>query len=105
MNDHFGVGVGAEGMALSFQRLPETFEVVNFAIEDDPNCAVFVLYRLMSTLEIDDAQTAHSQSDSGSHVETFVVRAAVNHRVAHRPDFFESDGPFGQCHDAGNPTH
>ena len=41
MEQHFGVGVGAEDMAFGFQFLPEFGEVVNFTVDDQHKRFVF----------------------------------------------------------------
>ncbi len=60
VDDDFGVGVRAEMVAARFERRAEMREIVDFAVEDDADRAVFVVDGLMAAAEIDDAQAAHA---------------------------------------------
>jgi hypothetical protein len=57
--------------------------VVDLAIENDPGSAILIVNRLLSALQIDDRQTAHSQSNCLIEVETVVVRSTVTDSRAH----------------------
>src|SRR5436309_13191137 len=57
--------------------------IVDFAVEDDPNCAVFIAERLMATGDINDAQAAHSNCGRPVGVNAFIVGAAMGHGGAH----------------------
>ena len=54
MNDRLGVGLRSKGMPRPFQPMPELLVVIDLAIEDDLNGAIFVAKRLMPCILIDD---------------------------------------------------
>jgi hypothetical protein len=83
VNDGFGVAIGAVLMAALNQRLAQRAMIVNFAVEDDPEGAIFVRDRLMPGFEVDDAKAAHADSRAAVGVEAVVVGAAMRHDVAH----------------------
>jgi hypothetical protein len=57
--------------------------VIDFTIEDDPNVSVFVAKRLMTGLNVYDAEAAHSQPDILLDKEAVIVRAAVDDLLVH----------------------
>src|SRR5439155_18392030 len=75
-----------EAVARRLQLAPQFGEVVNLAVEDDPDRAVFVVNRLMSARQIDNAQAPHPERDAGLDEHTFVVRSAMTDDVAHAMD-------------------
>src|SRR5574341_111527 len=82
--------MGAETMALADQFLAHLFVVVNFTIESDANRAVFVVERLVSLLEVDDAQANMAEGERPI-VEQGIarpIRPAVADRSAHPCDDF-----------------
>src|SRR5690349_5790917 len=87
MNDDFRVGIGVKAMALPLQQLAKRFKVVNLAIEDNPDRTVLVVNGLVTAIDVDDAQPAHSQNDVGPDVIAVVVRTAMHHGIAHGLNF------------------
>src|SRR5262249_8211455 len=73
-------------------------EVVDLAVEHDPDGAIFVVDRLMARREVDDAQPAHTQGDWAIDQESVVIRAAMTDGVAHASNEIE---PLGGA--AGRP--
>ena len=57
--------------------------IVDFAVKDDPNCAVFIAERLMAAGDINDAQAAHSNCGGPVGVNAFIVGATMGHGAAH----------------------
>jgi hypothetical protein len=84
MDDSLGVAFRTVPMTARFKALPQVQMVIDFAVEYDPNVAVFVAQRLVTGLDIDDAEAAHRQSDILFNKEAFVVRAPVNDPPVHR---------------------
>src|SRR5262249_5900382 len=84
MDDDFGVGMRAELMASREEPLAQFLEVVNLAVEDHPDRAVFVDDRLTARGQINDREPPHSQRDVLFEIEAFVVGPAVNDRRRHR---------------------
>ena len=58
MQDRFRVTATGITMASLFQLWAEIGIVVDFTVEDDPDCAVFIRHRLMPTCDIHDAEPA-----------------------------------------------
>ena len=54
MDDCFGIGVGFELMARSFESMAKFFVVVDFPIKDNLDRAVFIAERLMAGRKIDN---------------------------------------------------
>src|SRR5262245_45501202 len=65
MDDRFGVAIGAKLVAGAFEPATEVEVVIDFAVEDEPNGAVFVRHRLASGDEVDDREAAKAKRDSG----------------------------------------
>src|SRR5205809_191268 len=51
--------------------------VEDFTIERHPDLAIFVMNRLLSACQIDDAESRVSQADAGSGKETGTIRSAM----------------------------
>jgi len=95
VNEHFGVGMGAEAVAATFERGAQMREIVDFAVEDDAHRAVFVEHRLVAAGEINNAQPAHAQHGAGFGQHTPVVRATMDHFREHGTD--ARFGHFAAC--------
>src|SRR6185295_19083904 len=85
VNDRFGVAVGVEAMTPRDQFCSKLGIVMNFAIEDDPDRAVFVLDWLLAGRQIDDREPPHTECYTGHDAASFVVRTTVADRSAHPP--------------------
>ena len=84
VDDDLGVGAGAEAMAARRQVRPHVGEVVDLAVEDGPDGAVFVAERLIAGREIDDAEPPVSEPDAGRDVIPGGVGSTMRDRVGHR---------------------
>src|SRR5215469_1838112 len=83
MDDHFGIAVCGETVATFLEFCSQFTEVVNFSVENNPDRFVFVVNRLVSAGQVDDAQSPHSQGDVISNEYALVVRPSVENRLAH----------------------
>ena len=86
----FGVGFGAEDVALRFELAAQFAVVVDLAVEGDDELAVGAVHRLRAALgEVDDGQAAVAQGDSSVIGEPFAlaVGAAGGHVVADGAQF------------------
>lgn len=63
--------------------MSKLFVVVNFAVEYDPNRAVFVANRLMAMGQINDAQAAAAKANAAVDVNTFVIGSPVADGLHH----------------------
>ena len=86
MHNHFGIAVGIERVAASFQFTAQFRKVVNLTVEDYPNAGVFVVDRLTPARKIDNAEPTHPKSDRPARVNTLVVRPAMHDSLAHPVD-------------------
>src|SRR5580704_6683845 len=90
MNKDFGIRFRVEPMASEGKAFAELLVIVELAVEDHDHIAGFVPDRLLTASEIDDAQAAHSESESRDTrivcEKTVFIRAAMNHRRSHGPD-------------------
>ena len=84
VHQHLRIGAGLAPMSSGDQILFQFQVVVDLAVEDDPDGAIFVRDRLLPGLQIDDCQAPHTQGDGLPHVEPFVIGAAMNDSVSHR---------------------
>jgi hypothetical protein len=62
-------------------------EVVDFAVENDPNGPIFVVDGLVATGEVDNAKTSHPQSDIVSRKHTLVIGPAMDNASTHLLNF------------------
>src|SRR5262249_17894458 len=106
MQDGFGVAAGPVVVAGGRQFRPQFGMIVDFAVVDDPDAAVFVGHRLVSTLDVYNRQTPVCKPNGSPHDRSVPVRTAVNERVthAHEPRLL---GAFTWItfHDAGDAAH
>jgi hypothetical protein len=81
-------------------------EIVNLAVENDPNGSVFVKNRLVAARQVDDAQAPHSKAGSALDENPLVIRSPMDNRLAHVVDRAGFD-PFAarRAHNASNPAH
>jgi hypothetical protein len=64
-------------------------EIVDFTIQDNPFRTVLVCHGLPTLLaSVDDAETTHPDASAGGSevLNSDIIRAAMDHRVAHAPD-------------------
>src|SRR4026209_1640904 len=55
MDQAFGIRAGAEHVAAAFECVTQLSVVVDLAVEDDPDAAIFIRDRLAPGVETDDA--------------------------------------------------
>ncbi len=87
VDDRLAVALRAEVVFLLHQRAAQFFVVVDFAVEDQRNRAIFVIERLVAPGDVDDAQAAHPHRQIGlgaGRVKAVAVRSAMLDRGAHR---------------------
>ena len=82
-------------MAVRVELRSHLGEVVDLAVEDDPDRAVLVAERLIAGRQIDDAEPPVAEADAGADVEAVRVGAAMRDRRGHR-------GEARPCRSAGS---
>src|SRR5690349_15035922 len=106
MNNRFGIGVGGETMAALQQLLSQLGIIVDFTVEQNPNGAVLVGNWLMSPGNVNYAEAAVPQSDSGGDINPGVVRPAMTQGVVHAADDFTPDHRLAfEFRDSANSAH
>src|SRR2546426_5986833 len=106
VDNNFRIGLGVEAMAALFQFRAQFRKVVDLAVVNDPGAAVLVENGLVPARQIDDAETPHTQPGAVRDVDAFLVRSAMDDRVAHLAH--ESFGDVAlprRAHYSGDTTH
>ena len=83
MDDDFGIGMGAEGVAERLQFGHQFLKVVDFAIEHDDDRTVLVEQGLLAGGQVDDGQAPMPQADAGLQVQAAFVGAAMELGFVH----------------------
>jgi hypothetical protein len=105
VNDDLGVRAGLEDVALRLELFAQLDEVIDLAVEDDLHGAVFVLDRLRSAGQVDDAESAVPQPDPVGHEASVAVGAAVAHGSRHAVEQISIGAPPVSVKDSGNTAH
>ena len=83
MDDRFRVTSCAVAMTLGFKLRAQFCVIVNFTVKDDPEALVFIGNRLMSGLNVDDAEPPHREAHIAFNEKTFVVRSSMHNLAVH----------------------
>ena len=86
VDDGFGVGLGAEAMAAGLELAAELAMVVDLAVEDDPDRAVFVGHRLLAAGPVDDRQAPVTEARPRGVKVAAAIGSAMVQPVGHRFD-------------------
>ena len=81
--DHLGVAIGREAVAVRAQDGAQIAEVVDLAVEHHRHVAGLVDHRLRASGWVDDLQPPRRQADRSAHVDARRVRAAVAQDAGH----------------------
>ena len=81
MNDDLGVALGAELMTQGLQLGHQLLVVVDFAVEDDSDAAVFVKKGLLTGGDINHRQAAVAESDTRLQMNTGLIRSTMGLNV------------------------
>ncbi|EKD38667.1 MAG: hypothetical protein ACD_75C00651G0002 [uncultured bacterium] len=109
VEDCFGIGLGMKLVATSHQIFPQFQVVIDFAIEDNPQCSVFIGHGLMSRLtKVENAQPPVAENDMGEcegvFMDAIVIGTSVDHFLQHFLDRRSSGGKLkGEI--AGKAAH
>ena len=79
-------------MSPAFELLAELAEVVDLAVEDDPDRLLGVGHRLMAAGQIDNRQSAKAEAERTRDVHALIVRPTVGDGPTHRHDVLGKDG-------------
>ena len=102
MDQNLRVGmVGPKCVPLRSQLRLKLGIVIDFAVEDDAYGIVFIEDGLLSRLQIDDRQTAHSEGDVGALPMPRLIRTAMRNEVRHALQ----NSPVRVSREAANSAH
>ena len=95
VDNHFGIRARREAVPLALELRPQLSEVVDLPVLHRPDRAVFVGNRLVTTGEIDDAETATPErrrrpprcAVARRHThDALIIRTSMTNRAAHPLD-------------------
>ena len=92
-------------MAEGSKLFAQSHEIVDFAIADGGDSAIFVPNRLGAARDVNDAQAADADDSGGRREKSFVVGAAVTERAKHAADGSFGFGRGGRVRRADNSTN
>ena len=106
---YFRVACGAEYAALRLQFAPQFSEIVDLAVESDPNRLVQHLHRLCrARIEVDDRKSAMGEARRPDHLDPAVVGTTMpdllDHPAQMAARFFRIERP-AMAQNSRNPTH
>ena len=89
-------------MAARLELVAQLAEVVDLAVEDDPDVPSSLAIGCRPRVEVDDRQPALPEADAGRDVDALTVGTAMHDRAAHPVDERALDGlpvksTFPQC--------
>src|SRR6185295_10164175 len=106
MKYDLGVRVCGKPMPARLQFLAQFDVIENLAIINDPQRSVLITDRLLSRLQIDDAEARVSQRDLIAKINTKLIGTTMTDHRQHLPDHVSVNRfPFGQVKDASYATH
>ncbi len=83
MDNRFGIGFRAEVVAGFFEPLAQLLEIINFAVQNYPDRAVFIRHRLVAAGNVDDAEAPHAERHAAAVIKAIVIGAAMRDDAAH----------------------
>jgi hypothetical protein len=106
VDNGFGVTIRDEAVAAAFEIGTKFLEVVDLAIEDDPDGTVFIEDGLMTAGNVDNAEAGHAEAGTILREDALIVGAAMNDGLTHPVDGggFDSIASLA-AHDACDSAH
>ena len=83
MDDRLAIAGGFEAMPARFQPPAQLAIIVDFAVEDELDRAVFVTKRLIAAGDVDDLEPPHRQTDSPVDEVARAIGTAMRQRIVH----------------------
>src|SRR5256885_9275495 len=83
MDDGLSVRSRCEGVSAGLEQRAKRVVIVDLAVEYDLDITRFVRDRLLATLHVDDAQTAHAESHTWPDEVSLVIGTAMPDGSAH----------------------
>lgn len=88
MKDALGIGIGPEPMPFADQVLSKGKVIIDLPIVDNVDRVIFVGDWLSASLDADDAQSAHPDTDVATDQTPLVIRTPMTDGIAHQVDVF-----------------
>jgi hypothetical protein len=104
VDDHLGVGVGAEAVAQRLQPLADAEVVVDLAVDHHGAALVLGPERLVAAGRVDDREARVHQHGLAEPLDALAVGAAMPERRGHRVAGTGWEGAV-RVHQRGDPTH
>ena len=105
VEDDFGIGRRAEGVAESFEDVPYLDVVVDLAVKRQPVAAVVARHRLRAAGEVDDAEACVGQAGGAQRPDDLRVRPAMAHQADHAAQGLAVYRRAISVHDSCDATH
>ena len=105
VHEHLGVALRGKPMTLGLQLRPLFPVVVDLAVLDDPDRAVFVADGLVAAGEVDDRQAPSGQTDVPVDERAPAVRSSVKQRFVHRLEDCRVHRATVERHQTADPAH
>ena len=106
VHDDLGVALGVKHVAQRLQFRNELLVVVDFAIKDHHDRAVFVEQRLLAGRDVNDRQAPMAQAHARLNVQLALVWTTVSLRVIHALEHGATDGTVAAgVKNASDATH
>src|SRR5678815_2330754 len=83
VDNRLSIAVCIKGVAEFFELFAQLEVVIDFTVKDDPGCAITVVNGLLTTLEVNDRQASHRQTDRAIDVESVFVGTTVTNCLVH----------------------
>jgi hypothetical protein len=105
MDQNLRIRVGVKPMATSLQVLPKLWIVEDLPIVNDPDGPIFIVNRLVSTAQVDDAQPGMGKSGVLTKIDPKGIRAPMPEQSQHLPEKLLRRRGRVEVNDAGYATH
>src|SRR5260370_1123190 len=105
MQNGFCIAVGGITMALPCQQRAEIRIVVDFTVKHNPDTAVLISHRLMSSSDINDTEPAERHRQRSRRQNALIVRSAVTENTRHCRQISFRHAATAQVEDPTNATH
>ena len=87
MNDDFRVGLGIKAVPQRLHFAPQLDIVENLAVEDQPDFAIFVVDRLLTAGQVDDAEARVRHREPTLQEKSGAVGPTMMQAAQHRREF------------------
>ena len=81
MQNDLCIRTGLEYMAVFFEFFTQFDKIIDLAIEDNRHAVIFVCDRLVTALQVNDAETAMSEANLTADIKPFPIRPTMTNGV------------------------